>query len=370
MRLAYVYDAVHPWVTGGIQTRVWELSRRLARDHDVHWYGLQYWDGPSTLEKDGVTLHGVTHPPDSLYTNGRRSIPEALTFASRLIKPLARESFDVIDCQAFPYFSCFACKLNSLLTDSTLFVTWHEVWDDYWYEYLGYKGVFGQLTERLVARTPDRHIAVSNRTQRDAVAIGATDPTIIPNGISLKKIDTVAPVDRQIDILYAGRLTKEKNIPLLIQSLSELDRDGIDVKCLVVGEGPERKTLERLASEADLTSSVTFVDFRETHENVLSLMKAASVFALPSRREGFGISTLEALACGTPVVTVSHPLNAAQELIDPGQTGMICDSNPQSFADGLLAAFELDSEACRESAQDYDWDVIVNRVDEVYRTVA
>jgi hypothetical protein len=75
MKIAYVYDAVHPWETGGIQTRIWELARRLAGHHNIHWYGLHYWDGPAIREIEDVTHHGVTEPPE-LYTNGRRSIRE------------------------------------------------------------------------------------------------------------------------------------------------------------------------------------------------------------------------------------------------------------------------------------------------------
>jgi len=97
VRIAYVYDAVHPWVTGGVEKRLWELSTRLADEHDVHWYGLKYWDGPAVREESGVTLHGVDDPPADLYTDGRRSIPEALSFAGKVARPLANEEFDVID---------------------------------------------------------------------------------------------------------------------------------------------------------------------------------------------------------------------------------------------------------------------------------
>jgi hypothetical protein len=51
MRICFVYDAVHPWEKGGAQKRVWELARRLANDHKVHFYGMHYWDGSETIEK-------------------------------------------------------------------------------------------------------------------------------------------------------------------------------------------------------------------------------------------------------------------------------------------------------------------------------
>ena len=60
MRIAFVYDAIYPYILGGIERRVWELARRLsARGHDVHLFGMQFWPGSPILKKDAVTLHGV-----------------------------------------------------------------------------------------------------------------------------------------------------------------------------------------------------------------------------------------------------------------------------------------------------------------------
>jgi hypothetical protein len=122
MRIAYVYDVCSGWVTRGVQTRVWKLAHRLAEDHDVHWYTLNYWDGPATMEREGVTFHGVADPPD-LYVDGRRSITEALTFAAKLLRPLLADEYDIVDCQQFPYFPAFPSKLAAVARTSTLVLT-------------------------------------------------------------------------------------------------------------------------------------------------------------------------------------------------------------------------------------------------------
>jgi hypothetical protein len=50
MKIAYVYDAVYPWVKGGAEKRIYELSRRLAkRGHDVHCYGMKWWQGEDEI---------------------------------------------------------------------------------------------------------------------------------------------------------------------------------------------------------------------------------------------------------------------------------------------------------------------------------
>ncbi|PSP90550.1 glycosyltransferase family 1 protein [Halobacteriales archaeon QS_4_69_34] len=369
MRIAFIYDAVWPWKTGGIQKRVWELSRRLATDHDVHWYGLDFWGGPAVIEREGVTLHGVG-PAQNLYVDGRRSITEALSFAARLVRPLRRESFDVIDCQAFPYFPVFASGYGALGNGTQLCLTWHEVWDDYWFEYLGRKGIFGKTVERLCSYPPDVHIAVSERTGSDVRGLGIGGVEVLPNGITMSEIESAPPADREVDVLFVGRFIDAKNVPLLVRTIDELQCSIPDIECVLVGEGPERESIEQLVAERDLEESIDILPFRESYEAVLGLMEAADVFVSTSRREGFGITALEALACGTPVVTIAHPHNAVQELVDSG-TGVVCDPTVDGLCRGLLRARDdIDGSACIAAARKYEWDRIAERAEALYRRVA
>ena len=98
-----------------MEKRVWELAIRLTRrGHEVHLFGMKFWDGEDILIREGVFLHGVC-PAQKLYVGGRRTIWQALYFSIHLISPLLKERFDIIDCQQFPYFSCFSAKLFSKL---------------------------------------------------------------------------------------------------------------------------------------------------------------------------------------------------------------------------------------------------------------
>jgi glycosyltransferase involved in cell wall biosynthesis len=365
MRIAYVYDAVYPWVTGGVEKRVWELATRLADDHDVHWYGLHYWDGPPVMERAGVTLHGVTDPPADLYTDGRRSISEALSFAAHLGPAIATERFDVIDCQEFPYFPIFACKLSDVFRRSTLLVTWHEVWGDYWYEYLGRKGVAGKMIERLAVALPSANIAVSERTRRDVMDLGASTVPAVPNGIAHDIIRDIEPADRDVEVLFVGRFIPEKNVSLLVEALAVAGTNGQSV---LLGDGPEHDRVTALVDELGLGASIELPGFLSEYEDVLALMKAADVFVLPSEREGFGISVLEALACGTPVVTVDHPRNAATELVDDGTTGAVCEPAPEAIAGAIGRCRGLDTKDCIDAAAAYDWDAIADRAEREYRS--
>lgn len=367
MKIAYIYDAVHPWETGGIQKRVWELSRRLALNNEVHWYGLQYWDGNPTIERDDVILHGVMEP-DNLYKDGRRSISEAISFSLALSRPLLKERFDIIDCQQFPYFPIFPSKINTIRYDSELVLTWHEVWREYWYDYLGWKGYFGKEIENFVAQVPDHHIAVSRRTEQDVINLGVSHPQYLPNGVDFTEIDTVTEATKDIDILFVGRLIKEKGVDLLLRAISEIKDQDPTVRCLIIGNGPERAALQSLIYSLGLTDHVDLLDFRDSYKEILSLMKAANIFTLLSRREGFGISALEALACGTPVVTINHPQNAVQELIDNDQIGRVCQPTPKAVAAAIMdVRNNSHPKACKAFARSYEWDTIAKKTELYYK---
>lgn len=132
MKIAFVYDAVYPWIKGGAEKRIYELGRRLAKKHEVHVFGVKWWKGNNIIENDGMVLHGVCSAME-LYVNGRRSISGAVIFSIKLLPYLIKEKFDVIDVSAFPYFPCFIGKLVSLLRRTPMIITWHEVWSSYWY---------------------------------------------------------------------------------------------------------------------------------------------------------------------------------------------------------------------------------------------
>ncbi len=374
MKIAYVYDAIYPYSIGGVEARVWELATRLTgRGHECHIFGPKYWPGASIIKKDGVYLHGVCNPPRKRFVNGRRSITEAIYFSCRVLPPLLREQFDIIDCQNFPYFPCFSTKLASIIKRSCLIITWHEVWDNYWFSYLGKKGIFGKVVERLTTRLTDEIIANSESTKRALVGIGFTkDIKVIPNGIDFEEIRKVSPSNESSDIIYAGRLIKDKNIDLLVRSIALVKAKIPDIRCVIIGDGPERDNLERLIHKLNLEDNISMVGFVEEHGQVLSHMKSSRVFSSPSTREGFGIVALEANACSLPIITVNHPQNAVCDLITEGKSGFICELSEQDIARKILEVLDNKQgfgSKCIDFAQRFDWPAIAAEVEKAYQEV-
>jgi glycosyltransferase involved in cell wall biosynthesis len=366
MRIAFVSDVIYPYIKGGAEKRIFELSRRLAAEgHDVHLYGIKWWDGPAEFSRDGITYHGVCGKRD-LYKDGKRSITEAVWFGLCLLGPLSKERFDVIDCNQHPYFSLFSCKLAASMKGGRFLATWHEVWGRYWTEYMGAAGMAGRSVEWLTARLPDNIIAVSKSTAADLESIGVDrgKVALIPNGIPLGRIFEVPPSGEASDVAFAGRLIKDKHVDVLLRACA-----GKPLRVTIIGDGPERAALEVLAKEIGV--NVVFTGFLP-EEALIARLKAAKLFVLPSAREGFSITTLEALACGVPVITVSEPRNYARDLIADGVTGRVVQLGEKSIGEaiqGLLsdeAKRKAMSVACAEATAAYDWDGLAGLLLECY----
>jgi L-malate glycosyltransferase len=371
LKIAYLYDAVYPYVIGGVQKRVWELSKRLVqKGHDVTIIGMKYWDGSDTLVKDGVKILGACQSRD-LSVNGRRSIGEAVHFGWDVLPTLLKQNYDIVDCQNFPYIQCFSAKLASLVKNYPLVITWHEVWGDYWFTYLGKKGRVGKVIEKLTSQLTENNVAVSSLTQQQLVSLGIKGYVpVVPNGINYEDISNITAKIEDVDILYTGRLTKEKNVELLVRAAALLKKKIPHIKCLIIGDGPEKDNLVRISHELGLGTNIVFKGFLEKDVDVISYMKASKVFVLPSIREGFGIVAIEANACGLPVIVVDHPQNAATGLIHHGKNGFICQRSEEDMANKILQALEDDyswHKECVTSAQVYDWDQISDQMVSVYR---
>ena len=373
-RIALVYDAIYPYIKGGAERRYYEIARRLATaGYEVHLYGMKLWEGADVIEREGVYLHGICKAKPVYTRQGRRSIWQALYFGIHCLK-LVREDFDVIDCCGFPFFSLFACKLVCLLKRKKLRATWLEVWGrDYWRQYLGRLGVAASVVERLSARMPGEIISISEHTTARLVdELKVTAPIhTIPIGVDFDEISRVEEGAAKSDVIYVGRLMDFKNIDVLIRAIDIAKTTKPDVRCCIVGDGPERDCLRSLTERLNLQSNVDFVEFRETSEEVYALMKASRVFVLPSMREGFGIVVPEANACGLPVITVDYEDNATTALIEEGRNGFVCRRNEQALAGAISMVLNqgLDEklrDSCLDSARRFDWNRIIGEIEAVY----
>lgn len=372
MNLAFVSNVVYPFVTGGAEKRIYELGIRLAeRGHDVTIYGRHFWDGPKEITYEGMTFRAVA-PETDLYEENRRSITEAIDFAARLVptfrKQLKQDDHDLIVANVFPYFPILSVKLTTLGTNTPLVTTWHEVWGDYWDEYLGNLAPFGKIVEHITARTPQHAIAISEITAERLSGIGSDqkDIEIVPNGIDVEQIENAPLPNQGYDVLFAGRLIEHKNVDVLL-NVFDLLAEEYNVTLGIIGDGPEKGQLERQCEQLDNADRVEFLGFFDKYEDVLGHMRAANVFCSPSTREGFGLTFAEAMAANCTVIAADHPDSAADEVI--ADAGFLTEATVPDLTDTLRQTLEgaRPEQDPRERAQQYDWDSVADQAERAYQ---
>ena len=394
LRIAFVYDALVPYCSGGAERRFHELAIRLAERHDVHHVTWRFWGDEPTIVRDGVTLHGIGAPRGFYGSDGKRTIREAAEFAARLPAVLGRLGADVVDASATPFLPLYSAWATTRVTRTPLVATWHEFWGDHWLDYLPDRPVVARaarFVEGAARHLADRRIAVSPFTARrmsgrahgtagrgdsggdrgEAQVRGVDGMDVVGNGVDLAAMSGATVDEQRSDLIYVGRLIDEKRVDLLIHAVAGLIGRFPDLRCVIVGDGPERAALNALAEERGVAGHIAFLG-RVSDERVPSLMRASRVLVLPSAREGYGITVVEGQACRLVPVVAASPMSAAPDLIADGVDGLIFDPTPAGLttvlADLLGDGRRLRrmARAARATADQRGWDGRALEMERVY----
>jgi len=369
-KIVFVSDGIYPYMKGGKEKRLHEITTRLAAmGYEVHIYTMHWWKEPAkTKVEHGVQLHALCKYY-AMYRNGRRTIKEGICFGLACLK-LFRVRFDVLDVDHMPFFPIFSAWIVCLTRRRKLYATWHEALSrEEWMQYMGIPGLIAAQIERASIRLPYCITAASAHTQKQLQTahgrIGRVE--LVASGVDISLLESVSPADVRCDVLYVGRLVKDKNVDKLILAVEIATQSYPDIRCIIIGDGPEKKRLQLLVRRYKLRKVITFIDPLPQATDVYAYMKAAKVFCSPSVREGFGITALEALACGTPVVTVKSPGNAAMHLIQEGDNGSIVPLQPEALARAIVhwASTPLEPNTVMP-IEEYDWHSLAKKQAEVY----
>ena len=292
----------------------------------------------------------------------------------------ARAKLDLLHCPV---------NVRPLVSPCPVVITVHDV------IFLRYPGAFHPAKRAYLkymtgwsARHSTHVIAVSDQTRHDVIELLGVRPervTTIHNGVGSQFMPISDDRRRGFSsdkslsgrtILYVGTLEPRKNLTMLLQAFSELASDpDFDDTTLVIGgsKGWYYDEVFATAEQLRLTASgrVRFLG-RVPDEELPLWYNVASVFVFPSKYEGFGLPPLEAMACGTPVIT-SNTSSLPEVVGDAGI--MLPPGDPAAWAAGMRSvlgdvatARELGTKALERSKQ-FSWDRTARETLDVYRRV-
>ncbi|MCO5044979.1 MAG: glycosyltransferase family 4 protein [Verrucomicrobia bacterium] len=236
--------------------------------------------------------------------------------------------------------------------------------------------IYKRLMLEVAARA-DLIIAPSGSTRRDIIRELNIPPpreervVSIPEGVSPKYQPGPPPADRaEKIILYVGRSDPYKNLPRLVEALAGVRANGVNARLRVVGSpDPRYPAAPRRAAELNMTPFVDWTGY-VSDEQLVREYQSADVFCLPSRYEGFGLTLLEAMACGIPSVcsnigSLPEVAGDAARKIDPAILPQLVTALTEVLTRADIAE-DLGRRGHQRAAQ-FTWERTARQTIEAYR---
>ena len=270
-----------------------------------------------------------------------------------------RGRFDVIiDCEnGIPFFA-------PLYAREPVFCLMHHVHQEVFRKsLLAPLAVFARFLEKdlmpLVYRNV-KFITVSPSSKKDIeeLGLGTAGIEVVYPGVDIGYLG-IGIKSSTPTVLYLGRLKFYKSVDILIKAFALLRRKVPEARLIIAGSGEEEKPLKKLARDLSLDEFVEFKG-KVTEEEKVKLLQRAWVFANPSFMEGWGITTIEANICGTPVVAADVP--GLRYSVQNPHTGLLVPhGDPGALAESLSTVIQDEELRLKLSqnalvwAQRFDW---------------
>jgi 1,2-diacylglycerol 3-alpha-glucosyltransferase len=343
-------DTFYPEISG-VNTSVMLLKRELEKKgHDVYVFTCS---NPALKYLPDIDNTFRLPSTPFLFLPSRRF---AVVYQKKVAHKIGMLNLDIIHTNT-EFSLGFFGKLVAASLNKPVIHTYHTLYKDY-VHYLT-KGHFPNFSAEM-ARTYSRMfcnscctiITPTEKTRDLLLEYNIERPIeVIPTGIDMDKFKTspgdadkilkiknelgIGPNERVI--LYIGRIAKEKNIDAIVRQLPEYFNTNKNEKMLIVGDGPYRSDLELLAKKLNISDRIIFAGERPWEE-IASYYKIGSVFVSASLSEAQGLTFIEAMAAGIPVLAKKD--RSVEKIIIDGYSGCLFDEDGQMPA--MLAKIQGD----------------------------
>jgi glycosyltransferase involved in cell wall biosynthesis len=343
MRIVFLCEAVFPENKGGVERWFNQLSRELSQ----RGYEVLYLNAAGVNEnRDGVRHMSITQREWSYLAGGIRSKKQSLDFAYAAFWKLREVRADVIYATSVPILSVFPVGLNRFMKRRVqTFVEWFEIWPlNYWLNYAGYfSGALGWLIQTLALQIGGHRITYTARATRSISSMNLIPFT--KNIIELPGL--CSPVfnghfdndEIRNDITFLGRFVDEKQPIMAIEAVLEFLKSGWTGNFWIIGKGPSLISMKQLLEKNPHSNHQIHIVEDAIDQSVFAHIRESFVLLHPSKREGYGLASVEASYLGTPSILLNYPNNATLDLeISPDL--VVNELNARGIADKLDLALK------------------------------
>jgi glycosyltransferase involved in cell wall biosynthesis len=378
MNIVLVSNSYFPQL-GGLEVAVNNIAKGLAKtghkvtvitgnssvrySKEVETLGVVVYRIPFFLPRV-VTVAGYQRMVHSIYKSFLSPfiIPRSLFKFRRILEPIKP---DIVNIHYIGENAVF-CLLAKKWLNFKFVVNLHGNDIDRYSE----RSVFSRWLTKRTLLTADRVLSNSSYILKKAEEIEPAikeKSAIVGNGVYLKEFDSVFkyPHSRRY-ILSIANFTYNKGLDILIQAFYMLQKEYQNIDLIIAGDGPELNRCVNLTNNLGLTGSIKFLG-KVKKPVIPSLLTGCEVFVLPSRKEAFGISILEAMACKKPVI--STRVGGVKEIVTHLNNGLLVEpESPEALMKGielLLNNHELANFIAKNGydhiTKNFTWDKIVQK---------
>lgn len=354
MKVLMLTDYFYPHI-GGVEKVVFEVSTRLLEmGCEVAVLTLNIGKAKNFETLRSIKIHRAASSLDLARVLGVQ-LAVSLSAPFKLLKVVKTEKPDVIHANNRFFFTTILAVLLKHVMKRPLVTTLHvgPVSSGGVMNWL--VSIYEKTVSKEIVSHSDKIIAISIAVKSHAIFLGAAPGKVVvaPNGVDLDEFEPELTADEnetaghnnsEIKILFVGRLIHDKGVQCLIEAAPKILAKNPNVKFVLVGDGPFKKRLCKLAHYKGVMNAFEFIG---TLPNVADVMKACDVFVLPSMREGGRpLAVMEAMACELPVVATKVP--GITEIITNNQNGILIDINDsQALADSVLRLIDDREFSCK-----------------------
>ena len=296
-------------LSGGAEVHLHEIFRRLVKDFKISLLCTHFKNAPKAEEIDGIKICRV----------GSRNVfnfyvPEAY---KRIAK---EEKIDLVieDLNKIPFFGGRFIREKRLalihhLFGKTIFTETNPLSASYVY-----------FSEKLIPKHYKKIpiIAVSKSSKNELVKMGipANNIKVVYNGVDIESYRSRVELTKVPTIICLGRMKKYKRIDILLDSIPKVLKEIPDLKVVLVGEGDDLPRLKEICHKNKIEGAIEFTNFVSA-EKKIELLASSWVSVNTSPKEGWGLTSIEAQACGTPSIVPDSP--GLRETVKDGVSGYI-----------------------------------------------
>jgi glycosyltransferase involved in cell wall biosynthesis len=335
-------DKLNP-LSGGAEVHLHEIFERIARwGHHVTLLCSTFDGAPGEEERDGIRI---------IRRGGRMTFNYIVP--SAVLKDLAGERFDILveDLNKVPFRSPSFASCPVLIMVHHLFGT--TIFREVTFPLALYIYLWERAIPFLYRGVP--FTVVSESTRQDLVARGidASLVHVVHNGMNLDLYRPASGPKESRLVLYLGRIKRYKRVDLALRAMVLVLQALPDARLVVVGGGSNLPELRELTSRLGIDERVTFTGHVSTQEKVRWLQRA-TVLVNPSPKEGWGLTNMEASACGTPVVASDSP--GLRDSVIDGETGyLVPHGDVEKMAGALVRVLTDEKIRSQLSAASITW---------------